>query len=461
MKSNKLKGLRLFSAIGLVFIIILSSIAPTIAQQGEMPFSLWAMPELNEVEKYGLYPMSWYESGLLQPISTEKLNYLLEETDKKIAELGLEENANFEGLDYSEDGTREEVVTRLYNILGKYDLSGKVDIENIDSIKYFQENNIIKGYNNDLKLDEKATIEQSVVLAKRFVMHTYELLGEGSEGFLWEVKNKDNTVYLLGSIHTGDTKLYPMNKNLRDKFIDSDYLLLEANLLNPGGINEFIQISSYTDGTTLKDHVDSELYDKTVKVLEENGMPVEIYTGLKPWRIANDLAQIMSSKDQTMEQATQNAMLGIDMYFATSAMVSGKPIIELEGAAYQANLFESLSKKAQEEYLNGILDGLLNHEVKETEESDMNIWYDQWKDGNVDEFTKSYTATLEEVPDKEFTEMLIGKRDKDMANKIAELLEGEDGKTYFVVVGSAHLVVEDTVIDQLKDKGYNVNSLND
>lgn len=467
MYNKGLKKLRVFSVLGLALIMMLSSIVPVMAQDvNELEISTWAIPELNEVEKYGVYPMYWYMEGFLQPISSEKLDYLLEKTDEKLENLGLEKDDSFKALDYKEDGTRKEVITRLYNLLGQYKAL-REDIRDLDAVDYFKENNMVLGSYGDLKLEEKANVEQSVLLAKRTILHVYDLLGEGAEGFLWEVKKNNNTVYLLGSIHIGDTMIYPMNKNLREKFMNSDFLLLEANLMNPQGFDEFIQSSTYIDGTSLKDHIDAELYEKTIKALEEKELPVEAYTQLKPWRIANDLSLLMSSENQTMEKATENAALGIDIYFNTNAMLMGKPIIELEGLKYQGDLFNSLSEEAQEEYLNGVLDEILNKEEAEVEveevkevESNVKVWIEQWKNGDVEGFRQSYAKTLEETSNEEFTQMLLGKRDEGMANKIAELLEGEEGKTYFVVVGSAHLVVEDTVIDKLVDKGYEVKSLN-
>lgn len=59
----------------------------------------------------------------------------------------------------------------------------------------------------------------------------------------------------------------------------------------------------------------------------------------------------------------------------------------------------------------------------------------------------------------ELSEMLFGVRDKDMAEKIAKMLEQEGENTYFVVVGAGHFTVEGTVLDQLKEKGYDIKPL--
>lgn len=452
----KNRGWKSFRILVLIFTIIISTIAPVLAQDVlEIQYSDWAMSELNEAEKYGLYPMEWYFEEFIGSISGEKLEHLLDNTDKKLKELGLEEDLGFEPLDSPKDKTRLDVLTGLFNLLGKYD--GLIaESEEFNAIDYFVENKILMGDDGDLKLDEKATIEQSVVLAKRLVLHAYDLLDEGAQGFLWEVSKNNNTVYLLGSIHTGSTDLYPINKNVRQKFMDSDYLLLEANILDPQGIEEFIALSTYTDGTSLKDHLSPEIYEKVLEVFEMYNLPYENYSLVKPWRIANDLALIASSQEQSLEQASGNALLGIDYYFASTALFIDKPIIELEGMEYQANLFNNLSMDAQEEYLGGILDDILSGNLATPGDSHLDLWFDLWINGDVDAFRESYASNLEEVPNEEFTQMLLGQRDQDMADKLAQLLENEEGKTYFVVVGAAHLVVEDTIIDKLIEKGYEV-----
>ena len=79
-----------------------------------------------------------------------------------------------------------------------------------------------------------------------------------------------------------------------------------------------------------------------------------------------------------------------------------------------------------------------------------------WK--NADEKAmKSFITFEDENP---LNELLLGKRDKEMARKIDLLLQEEGENTYFVVVGAAHYVTDNAVVDTLRDKGYDVKSLN-
>lgn len=83
-----------------------------------------------------------------------------------------------------------------------------------DAIKYMQERNILQGSSNGLQLEKKATTQQAVLLAVRFVKDTYALAQQGAKGLAWVVEDEDTQVYLLGSIHVGTPDLYPFNENL-------------------------------------------------------------------------------------------------------------------------------------------------------------------------------------------------------------------------------------------------------
>ncbi len=54
---------------------------------------------------------------------------------------------------------------------------------------------------------------------------------------------------------------------------------------------------------------------------------------------------------------------------------------------------------------------------------------------------------------------MITKRDIGMAAYIDMLLKGEGSTTYFVVVGSGHFISAYSVLDILKEKGYEITQI--
>ena len=438
----------------LVITMILTTIIPIWAEGIPIPdISPWAMGTLNEGERYGIYSTEWYFDDFKGGISEDRLEELLINTGNKIGELELNKKEDFTPIPSEGDRTRGDVVTRLYNVLAQYDIPvGK------SAIQYMQEQKILQGTAKGLNLDKICTTEEAVIFATRLIENTYNLMEAGSKGLAWKIEHNDNTIYFLGSIHVGNNKIYPIDKKLKEAFYQSDALIVEANLFDQsGGIEYFLEKARYEDGVTLEDNISEETYEKMLKIFDLYDLPEEIYNQSKPWQIANDLAVISSSSSENLEQGAAAANLGIDLYFLTNALLLNKPIIELEGIKYQADLFDGLSARFQEEYLNLVLDSILEPPTDEALDSSKQLekWLNQWKNGDIEGFTTSYTASNTES-ESELTNMLFGQRDKNMAEKLVEILESDEKGIYFVVVGAGHFVEDNTVFHHLREKGYKV-----
>lgn len=430
----------------LAFMLMFTTIVPTLAANSQEPdISDWAVGALNEGERYGIFPMEWYFDGFREEVTRERLDALLTLTDARVADLGLEKNQDFTPIPLNNDSTRGDIIKRLYNIVGQYDLP-----VGDSALTYMQERGIIKGTNQGLELENVATTEQAVIFAIRFLQDTYYQVDAGAKGFAWKVQNNGNTVYLLGSIHVGSTDLYPFNQQLLNAFNQSDALFVEVNPFDMAGLQYFLTNMYFDDGTTIDQVLSDETYENLLQVLEMYEIPVEAVASVKPWAIANDLSTI--SLGESFEVSSeQMASLGMDMYFLTKSLLDQKPIIELEGYINQTNLFNGLSTEGQNQYLASVLYSILegNSEAVHIEQ-----WFKDIVNGDVEHFTKNYNSLMTETT--EFEEMLFGVRDKNMAEKISEILESEEQGTYFVVVGAGHFVVNESILFHLEEAGYKV-----
>ncbi len=438
----------------LCLIMIVTAVIPTYGNEPQVPqVSKWSVWTLNEGENYHIFPMEWYYDSFQEEITAERLDVLLQGVDNKFASLGLEAKKNYTKKPIKAVLTRRGVVEALFTTLEKYE-----GIGSSSGVDYFRQQGLLSGTKQGLELDNICTTEQAVVLAIRFVEHTYKELDAGAKGFAWQVKKGGNTVYLLGSIHVGTSDMYPLNNALKEAFSKADTLVVEANILAQNEqMNQFIQMAMYADGTTIKDHISKETYDKLVKVLAAFKLPENQMGQFKPWSIANDLNSISNSQSGTIEGAQEAAIQGVDMYFLLRGMGEDKSTVELEGLIYQGQLFDNLSAEYQEDYLNAVIDNILNPATEE-EISEVDLiaeWQQDWIAGDVEGFKASYAKLMEGDSD-ELSEMLFGVRDKDMAEKIVKMLEREGENTCFVVVGAGHFTVAGTVLDQLKEKGYEV-----
>ncbi|MEY2353742.1 TraB/GumN family protein [Lysinibacillus capsici] len=431
--------------------LMLTTVVPVIhAEEQTNPLvpsiSEWAIETLNEGEKYGIYSTEWYFDGFLQEIPVDKVNELLALTEKKVASLGLAENKQYKPVSVKNDNTRGDIVNRLYNIVARYDLP-----VGTDAVQFMKEQNILQGSPNGLQLEKKATTQQAVLLAVRFIQSTYALAEQGSKGVAWVVEDEDTLIYLLGSIHLGTPDLYPFDKKLVTAFDESDALLVEANILDTEALEYYSEKAMYTDGSTLKDAVAPETYAKLEQVAKLYDLPMDQLTVQKPWMLSSALS--MLAMDDSFGMTPQEmAMHGIDVYFLLNAQLQQKPVIELEGTRAQVDMFEGLSPEAQEQSLVAVLDSII-HPAEENQSEVLQEWFTSWKQGNVEEFAKSFQAM--EGTSSEFNEMLFGLRDEKMAKKIMNVLEEKEGK-YFVVVGSGHFLIDKNIRYHLEKNGYKV-----
>lgn len=427
--------------------LMLSTIVPVIQAENSAPdVSGWAIETLNEGEKYGIFPLEWYYDGFRSEASIERVNELLALTEKKIAALQLPENKQYSPVSFKGDTTRGDIVNRLYNIVARYDLPvGK------DAVAYMAERNILKGSSSGFDLEKKATTQHAVILAIRLIQDTYQIAEQGAKGVAWVVEDEDTLVYLLGSIHIGTPDLYPFDKKLLTAFNESDALLVEVNTIAQEGVDYYVEKAMYAEGTTLKDKVSAETYAKIEKVAELYKLPLEQLVMQKPWTLASGIS-MLSADDSFGMTAEEMVLHGIDNYFLLNAFLQEKPIIELEGMKAQVDMFEGLSAETQEQYLLASLNGILEPSAENDTEV-LQGWFSSWKKGDTLAFTESFKEMEGEA--SEFTEMLFGLRDEQMAKKIISLLKDKEG-TYFVVVGAGHFVIEKSIRYHLEQSGYKV-----
>lgn len=429
--------------------LMLTSIMPAVKADEVTPdISNWALGTLNEGEKYGIFPIEWYYDGFRTAITTERLDSLIELTEQKIAGLNLDKNDGFKPVAIKGDGTRGDVINRLYNIIGQY----KIDTVE-DAVTYMQKHKILQGSEKGLMLDQKATTQHAVIFAVRLIQNTFEQANAGAKGVAWVVEDEDTKVYMFGSIHVGTPDMYPMHKKLTKAFEESDGLFVEANLLDPTGMDYYIEKAMFNDGRTIKDVVSEETYAKLQKVAEQLEMPIEELEMQKPWLLSNNFSSMMMDGAFGLT-AEEMAMHGVDMQFLLTAYLQQKPIYELEGINAQVDMFEALSPEAQEESLAAALDGIL--EPTEQSEEDVQLmadWFTNWVKGDVEKFAESLTEM--EGDTSEFNQMLFGKRDAEMAAKLVDVLEEQKG-TFFVVVGAGHFLVDKNIRYHLEESGYEV-----
>ena len=263
--------------------------------------------------------------------------------------------------------------------------------------------------------------------------------------FLWKATAGKGVVYLLGSLHFGTQDMYPLPEGIMDAFASANVLVVEANIHNQKkaeAAQRLVAKGVYADGSGLEDHLKPATWRKLSGIAKNLGVSEETLRPQKPWLAALTLT------GQALSQAGFSEDFGVDQAFIKEAE-GKKPVLEMESVDEQIKLFDGFSAQEQEQMLlQSLQDFARGPEIFK------NI-ADAWKKGDADAIDMITRQSFEAGPvATKLFKTLFTDRNIAMANKIDELLA--DGRTYFVVVGAAHLAGEQGILKLLETKSYKI-----
>ncbi len=424
------------------------------------PIPAWAYQELADGYAMGLFGDEIYTEHN-KTVTQKQLDKITEVVADKLAVLGVEQRSN--AGSFVLDTTRGGVLNALYMEVLPYAFPG------IDAgpVEFMRSMKVVRGDGTGLALDRPCTLMEAAAFAGRLILNLYDQQNAGSLGLLWKAEGNGNTLYLLGSIHTDRSNLYPFHKQLRDIITGSELAAFELDFNSQEGIDEFTAMQVYSDGATLKDHIDPELYQEVVEALAPLGMPEEQVAQFKPWALANSFTAL-SMLDET---SSDNAM-AIDLYINSKASNAGIPIEGVETYAFQGSIFDNLSDEYQENYLAMTLsmylgmdaaEGLSEEEkaeyeaaLKEQDEA-VDRWMEQWKTRDTEGFAKDYPKDdIQANTTDELNAKLFEGRDPNMIAWADRYLKQDGSHTGLMTVGAGHMIGKTGIVQGLKDLGYTV-----
>jgi uncharacterized protein YbaP (TraB family) len=263
------------------------------------------------------------------------------------------------------------------------------------------------------------------------------------KSFLWRVNSDQNRLYILGSIHLLKKETYPLKKSIEDAFEQTKKLVLEIDLgsANLQKLQQLmLQKSISTDGTMLDQSVSNETYQAVAKRAKELGIDIRLLSPFKPWVIAMTMAAIK------LQQLGFDPSLGVDRHLAERAKQTDKPTAGLETAEFQLDLFDRFSAKEQELLLRQSMDEM------DHVERNVTAIVQAWKSGDVGAVERHLLVGMRDYP--EIHRKVIDDRNQRWLPQIENLLSR--GENALIVVGAAHLVGKNGIIELLKDRGYRV-----
>ncbi len=271
-----------------------------------------------------------------------------------------------------------------------------------------------------------------------------------AEPTLWKVQSDKAEIFLFGSVHVGKKEMYPFSQQINNAFNSSTNLVMEIDLLSPSMIAAVAVMylnATLADKQTLANIMKPSDLKKLKASLKVFKVPYSSVANLKPWLVGMNLQMLMFTSSKYKPE------LGVDIHFAQRALATKKHVIELESASEQFSYFDKLTTEQQISFLLGSLEQVDKGQQMISEM----VTY--WQQGNQQAFEKLIMADLTGSEDEQFFyDIFLKQRNIKMADKIAGFLD--KGGSYFVVVGAAHYIGEDSIINYLIKKGIAVERVN-
>ena len=262
-----------------------------------------------------------------------------------------------------------------------------------------------------------------------------------------------NELYMLGTMHMVLEDTFPMPSYIMDVYNNCDGIAVELDInsimSDMQQLQDFYGKLVYTDGTTVKDHLSEETYEKMKEYLTKynayNPMLESYVAGF--WANQVESISILSTGDLDTE--------GVDSKFISMANEDGKKVVNIETVDIQSQLFLGGSDELFDYKIADILNKTEDSEAYTKEFAE---FYDNWASGDIDKLDEEDDE--DDVPEdlkddyEEYMDAILYDRNDGMAAKAEEFLK--NGDNYFFMVGAAHFAGDKGVDDILKEKGYTV-----
>jgi len=278
----------------------------------------------------------------------------------------------------------------------------------------------------------------------------FEERWDGDVPLMWRVTAPNGqTMYLFGSIHAGIYEYYPLPDFVMDAFNRSDYLAVEFNISARPGVaeqNAAQALWTYTDGRTVVDDIGQDLFERASAVLTENrrGHLILMLTDHLPIVWSQVMLQI------AMMRADASTNWGIDIYFIRQANSRNIEVLELESFMSQTEMLAGLSMPLQIAMLEGSLD------IDEMTDG-LSMMLEHWARGDVQWFLELEQHDAELLGDElyeEYNYAMMISRDIAMTARLRQHMA--EGRKVFAVAGLYHFLGDGSIVDLLRQAGYDV-----
>lgn len=304
---------------------------------------------------------------------------------------------------------------------------------------------------------KKVCISLFVVFVFSFALFAQEkaTLSKQDDAFYWKIDGVDaegnpSVVYILGTFHIGDDRLYPLPANIVQDFNNADIICGEISTEGWADYQKTLMakmMESYNmaDGRSVDDFLTPEELDVIYEKLDPEKVklffsysPMVLYTQISSFSYSDlgiDLVQAYDQYFITRANRKKRHMDGLDtIQTQIDCLFYGDYDFQLAMLKTQIKTIQDTSETTR--MFLEMYEAYLSHDVKTMETA---------------YFTELAYEIQENPGMQEYYESLLNKRNKDWAVKIANYIK--NGGTTFIFAGVGHFIGEDSVFVEMSKNG--------
>ena len=263
---------------------------------------------------------------------------------------------------------------------------------------------------------------------------------------VWSVRSGDNVIYLGGTVHLLRPGDYPLPDEFEEAYQASSELYCETDIAAMSDLlvqAQMLQQLTYSDDRSLRTVLSDEAYTALSAYTQTAGLPIVMLEKFKPGLLISTLQILVF---QSMGFTPQ----GVDAFFHTRAVADGKAEGQLETVQEQIGFIAAMGEGNDSEFIllslkdltetGNVIDGMIG----------------AWRSGDAQGLSELFVEDMK-VEAPALYDTLLLERNLKWIPQINRMLQ--DADTEFVLVGAAHIVGENGLLDLLSQEGYEINQL--
>lgn len=263
---------------------------------------------------------------------------------------------------------------------------------------------------------------------------------------IWKIQGEKNTVYLVGSVHLLKNDSYPLDEAFDTAFSDAQNIVFEMNFDSAATMEMqqlALQKAMFSGEGNLKTNIPESTFKLVDSLSTSVGLDINRLLVFKPWMVATTIMMVK------LQKMGFDPNLGLDRYFFAKAKENNKTILDFETFRQQLGFIDNLPMNIQNKM---IIQMALEFK---TIEKEFNGIVDAWKTGNSEHLEKYLLESFKSEP--ELYDILLTQRNLSWLQQIRKFLN--DDQSYMIVVGAAHMIGENGLVELLKKENYTIEQL--